>query len=355
MDDYIIYKIKKEDTLESIAKAHNTTVAELLRFHNSHCGVTRFICKEQWPPYFSDIYVVNPEANMRLINPLPQVSPYVSDFVYRMQESHEYEINIKTAVVFLGSKISNKETMLHWLLDFNMPQHGYLNRKEILRKSVKEFPHISLVDTLLDAMNDATNNLFFQLNIKGGIETVMNNYEVQKRWKAIKMERLKTLELNIPELTVMFRLCDEEFANLHASLQQNLLYNLFFLPVGKTSISHSEAFVHLSEHKVLSQFFQPLFIPYSLHYRRVKEDNDFTQVHLISKTNKKQTALQFEKSFKEKYAAISQMPLDFDYNIEGYYSYHDTGLLQQSKVFVRELVNQNCFYTAEYEFKLMNS
>lgn len=352
--EYIQYEIQKGDTLESIAKMHNTTVEELIRFHNDRCGATQMIRNEVWPPYFSSIYIINPEAGVYMANPLSKVSPYINTFVYDRKDSRLYDIHIKTTVIFLGREISENETAMQWNVDFNTPQHGYLNKKETGRKSSGSFPEIKIVSTVLGALNEASDNLLFRLDSTGGIEAVVNNNEVQKRWKAIKEERLTTEALNIPELAAMFKVCDEEFADLHTSLQDNLLYTLFFIPTGKIAQSKDETFTYLSDNKVLSQFFQPAFIPYSLQYHATEEDGNI-KLHLISNTDKEQLMPQFEKTFKEKYAEISQIPQDFDYTIEGYYQYSNEGLLQQGKIFVREQVNLNCFYTATYEFKLINT
>lgn len=351
--EYIQYEIRKGDTLESIANMHNTSVKELIRFHNDHCGATQMIRDEVWPPYFSRIYIFNPEAGTHA-NPLPKVSPYINTSVYDLKESWSYDIHIKTAVIFLGREISENETAMQWHLDFNTPQHGYLHKKETGRKSTGSFPEIKLVSTVLGAMNEASDHLFFRLNSVGEIESVVNNREVQKRWKTLKEERLTTEAFNIPELTAMFKICDEEFADLHSSLKNNLLYTLFFIPTGKISLSRNETLVHLSDHKVLSQFFQPEFIPYSLHYHAAEEAESI-KLHLIGSTDRERLLPRFEKLFREKYAEISQIPQDFDYNIEGYYQYSKDGLLQQGRIFVREQVNLNCFYTATYEFKIINT
>ncbi|MCS4304786.1 LysM domain-containing protein [Chryseobacterium sp. BIGb0232] len=352
--EYIQYEIQKGDTLESIASMHNTTVRELIRFHNTHCGTTQMIRNDVWPPYFPSIYMINPEADIHTASSLPEVLPYANSFVYSRQDSHSYDIHIKTNVVFLGKEISENETAMQWNLDFNTPKHGYVNKKETGRKSTGSFPEIKLVSTVLNALNEASDHLFFRLDPAGEIDAVMNNHEVQKRWKTIKAERLTNEAFNIPELKEMFKVCDEEFADLHTSLKNNLLYTLFFIPTGKMNLSGNETFADLSENKVLSQFFQPAFIPYSLQYHAAEEDGSI-KVHLAGGTDKEGLSPQFENSFKEKYAEISQIPLDFDYNIEGYYLYSIEGLLQQGRIFVREQVNLNCFYTATYEFKIINT
>ncbi|MGE8552531.1 MAG: LysM peptidoglycan-binding domain-containing protein [Chryseobacterium jejuense] len=352
--EYIQYKIQKGDTLESIAIMHNTTVKDLVRFHNDHCGATQMIRDEVWPPYFSSIYIINQDSGIYTGNPLPKVSSYINNFVYNAQDSRLYDVHIKTSVIFLGREISENETTMQWHLDFNAPQHGYLNKKETGRKSGGSFPEIKIVSTVLGALNEASENLLFRLNSTGEIDAVVNNKEVQKRWKSLKEERLTAEAFNIPELTAMFKVCDEEFADLHTSLQNNILYTLFFIPTGKIALSKDETFAHLSDNKVLSQFFQPSFIPYSLQYHATEEDGNI-KLHLISNIDKEQLMPRFEKPFKEKYAEISQIPQDFDYHIEGYYLYSKNGLLQQGRIFVREQVNLNCFYTATYEFKLINT
>lgn len=352
--EYIQYEIQKGDTLESIARMHNTTVKELIRFHNDHCGTTQMIRSDVWPPYFSRIYMMNPEADMHAASSLPEVSPYANSFVYSRQDSRSYDVHIKTKVVFLGKEISENETVMQWDLDFNTPKHGYLNKKETGRKSKGSFPEIKLVSTVLNAMNEASDHLFFQLNPSGEIETLMNNYEVQKRWKAIKAKELTGEIFNIPELTEMFRVCDEEFADLMTSLKNNLLYTLFFIPTGKITLSKDETLFQLSENKALSQFFQPVFIPYALQYEAEEEEGSI-KLHLVGSTDKEGLSPQLEEAFKEKYAEISRIPLDFDFNIEGYYQYSSEGLLRQGRIFVREQVNPNCFYTATYEFKIINT
>lgn len=239
-------------------------------------------------------------------------------------------------------------------MDFNSPQHGYLNKIELEGKKTELSPNIALVNKIMDAMNDATKDLIFKLNVLGEIETLVNNSEVQKRWNRNKLEQLKSIELNIPELAAMFRICDEEFADLASSLQKNLLYILFFLSIGRIELTRTDSILFLDKKQVLSQFFQPHFIPFELYYQIFMKEDGF-QLNLHSKINKEQMEYDFAKMFKDNFAEMSQSEFDFNYTIEGYYQFLNSGLLESAKIYVREQINMNCFSTAEYEFKLINN
>lgn len=55
--EIIEYKIKKGDTLESIAEKHHITINELVDFHNRNCGITQQIIGNNIPFHITNIIV----------------------------------------------------------------------------------------------------------------------------------------------------------------------------------------------------------------------------------------------------------------------------------------------------------
>lgn len=351
MINYIIYQVKEGDTLESIAETYQISISDLIRFHNSNSGITQYINSDGLPPFISSIFIKTVENKNSSIEDLPSLSICPNTFGYKLQDFHHYELTIKNSVIFLGKKITENCTNIEWEVDFNTPKEGYLRVKELARQKIIEFPKIDLVDIIMGAINEATNELLFRLDAIGKIDMVLNDGEIQKKWSGIKKERLKTLELNIPELTTMFDVCDDEFINLSESIQSNLLYNLFLLPISKVKLVGG----NISKYKVLSQFFQPYFIPYNQEIQVIDDTNNKVQLSLKTKIDQKILSNQFNNIFKEKYEAITQKSLNFNYKMDGDFLYLGNGLLEKSHVYIQEQVNENCFYTAEYEFKLKTS
>lgn len=269
------------------------------------------------------------------------------------QQPNRYLVTVASAVNFLSGTIAQNESELLWEVHSSAVPSDQILLKQLSKKVIAQDSQMKAFSTILDIANEPATALHFRINAEGCLTALLNAGAIQKQWNGIKFAQLQEHILNNPWLPEVIKGFDEEYADFLKSVQRNPLYYLFFLPTGKMERDCREPRSLGANWQRLSQLFAPHFVDFAPYYT-TEVGAGHVDVHLQTRADTQWLMPEFEKLFQEKYAAPTQLPLAYNFYLEGQYRFLDKGLLQNGKILIKEQANDHFFTTNQYTFNLLN-
>jgi hypothetical protein len=267
------------------------------------------------------------------------------------QNNAQYKIEIATAVFLMGKQISENKTESIWHINFNNHQDA-VNIEVIDKKNIKVNGQIALLVKLLDKINKTTDNLQLKLNEDGTIQNVLDIDAILKKWETIKFEELRAYELEHAQFKQIIEAYDTEFNNLGISINQNILYQLFFYPLGNVQFPNATSEKINNNIITTSQLFAQQKINYDLFYSSKINENKI-EVNCYATLNKNWDTKAIGNVYKNDYAALLGTELDFNFLLEAKYIHALDGVMEKATVYIKEQANEGLFYISQYNFTLL--
>ena len=341
------YKIIEGDTLECIAKNYNIGLAEMLHYHNSNSDVTKQIYGDFIPFHITEI-VINPalkNAQELEFDELSKNNPRKIEYNYSPNSS--YKIEIFTSLYYLGKPVTENQIDSTWRINYDSEQNSIFLEVTDKNRLKVDSQIIPLLD-IVDKINKATDSLHLQLHTDKTIKNVINDKEILDRWEKIKFDDLKFYELEDEYFKLIVEAYDLEFNTLTKSLQQNILYQIFFYPQGNIVVPTAELNLIAGNQIVISQLFPQQFISYDL-YSKSQEKDEMVEVICSSKVPNDWNKENLKTEFKKNYATLIEDAFDFKFSLESKYNYDAQGVLKSAKSYIKEQANEKLFYISEYK------
>ncbi|MXO05611.1 LysM peptidoglycan-binding domain-containing protein [Flavobacterium sp. HBTb2-11-1] len=239
-DKFHIYKIKKGDTLESVARDLGMDAQELRRYHNMYCEIPDLI-EADFKSYL-EYLILAPEKSIetqkeqteKKTQKVSLASNYTLPFVAD-KINNDYQVNYTTvfgdAVDTIEMKVSVK-----WLATDRNNYHLF----EINKGSI--YVNNSIPDTIMDELAAKTAAVLYPLKIvvdqSGKWVDIYNYDEIENRWKDTKDEVLDYFEGEVAENYIeQTEYALENSETLLSSLASDYFLRAFFsgIYVGYTS------------------------------------------------------------------------------------------------------------------------
>lgn len=217
INEYKRVKVEGILNLKEFSGEYEMTPEEFLNFHNKHCSFQELLTLSL-PKYVEYVYVPSDKFETRerkllknaTLN-LPAVSSekiygVVIKFLPKDLQIH-YRIKIKRAPFHL--ELTKEKT--------------YVNNQEIDK----------VIEQLFEKAEQVLYPLQISVNKNGGLENIINQEEIAKRWKADCLPKMKEYYQSKTTDHILTQL-DQAYANLNLKkemFERNIFYKLFFLPV----------------------------------------------------------------------------------------------------------------------------
>ncbi len=341
MEEFIKYKIKQGDTLESIALQHNVSIEELLRFHNSKAAMTQQFFGNELPLYVTHLLM---RKNKEETSIKFKLNNTFKEF--------KYKINLCQKLVAKDKVFADTNTEIEWKLSFlEISKNKIIVEIETLSYKVKNQPaDTSKLIEFSMLFNFPVEKLVLELDGVGRIKEVLNQKEIFERWLGVRNRQLLPYQ-NDDSMAGIFIAGDTEFSNTLKSIQENLLYVLFFDGVyGKPLLSDTyyEEGINL-----YSKLFQGSKISLS------NEKHVFINNHIKIKNIYNLISNAVISSLKSKYMTeykdvIQNENFDYIYHIESDSNYSKEGILNDLVAVCVEKPNENLYHEMKYTIQLLN-
>jgi len=211
-------EIKDLVDIDSISKEYNISKHELISFHNRNCALHELL-PESLPKYISSIYIPVEKYNTWKEKQLPAsritipgASEKLTYGVLITQQSSELQMDY---LIDIQRQTENKISISR--------QKLYVNDQEVGM----------MVEKMMETAGEALYPLQLSLNKKGKPDKIENAEEIQTRWT--ETYRPKVKQYYVGEVTdglvARFDHFYENIANGAGSLQRNIFYPLFFMPI----------------------------------------------------------------------------------------------------------------------------
>ncbi len=200
-DKFRIYKIKKGDTLESVARDLGIDAQELRRYHNMYCEIPDLI-EADFKSYL-EYLILAPEKSIeakkeqteKKYQKVSLASNYTLPFVAD-KINNDYQVNYTTV---FGDDVDTIEmkVSVKWLATDRNNYHLF----EINKGSI--YVNNTIPDTVMDELAAKTASVLYPLKIvvdeSGKWVDIYNYDEIENRWKDTKEEVLDYFEGEVAE------------------------------------------------------------------------------------------------------------------------------------------------------------
>lgn len=341
--EFIKYEIKKGDTLESIALKYKLDVRELISFHNQHCGITNTIIDNYLPIHLQYLFLNHNSIHEKN---LLKINNKVVD------TNIKYRINMYQKLIANDKIFADTDTEIIWNLKFlEIAESKIIIEIKIISYEVKNQPaDTSKLINFSMLFNYPVENLKLELNHYGKIERILNQKEVFEKWQTLRNKDLAQYQYE-ESMKGIFIAGDNEFSDTIKSLQNNLLYVLFFDKVYNTPFL-SEPYIGDSIN-LYSKLFQGTKIPFTNTQEFYNNENIKVKNRYSFIVNTETREL--EKKYLANYKSLIGEDFNYDYYIESDAGYHiENGILQYLDAVCIEKSNEKLFHHTQYKIQLLN-
>ncbi|MFW0717149.1 hypothetical protein [Pedobacter sp. N23S346] len=246
--------------------------------------------------------------------------------------------DVKTDMIWIVKSI--KKNTLGIIVDVEIESHEVLNAN----------PGFNDMVEFAKAFNYPMAKLVLQLNERGRVDAVLNQGEILERWNEIKQDVLTPLQSSDQDKEVL-RNGDIQFNNSLNSIQESLIYNLFFAPVfGGKKISQ-DSIVYSGD--IFSQLFQNQRIPYELKESCTKLAENEVYLNHIAVIDK-YTFSDFGKLYAKMYSELCGPKFLYETSFSSKYSYDiASGLINECDAVFIERANEKLKYESIYKIKVI--
>ncbi len=201
-----------------LSEEYGISKEELILFHNQNCKLHELL-PEKLPKYISHIYLpvdkYSEWKGKQLLSTHIEIPEFSGDFVYGV------------SIVQQPSDLK-----MHYLVDVKRTSE---NRISISRQKlyVNDEEVNLMVEKLIEIAGEALYPIHFSLDSKGGLEKINNAEEIKARWKEIYLPKIRERYVGeiSEEMVAKFNRFYENLENAISSLQRNIFYSIFFLPL----------------------------------------------------------------------------------------------------------------------------
>lgn len=178
--EIIEYKIKKGDTLESIAEEYNISVEELVNFHNKNCGITQQIIGKEIP-FHVTVLLINGSMHEDISESNAINNSADTSFArYRCEQS---------VMTYVGDIMMNHaDTKREFFVNKYQENGESLVKVELIENIIETYPE--QMNEAVELMSDIdliACNLLAGLDFDTGkIKNIKNHNEVLEKWKIHK-------------------------------------------------------------------------------------------------------------------------------------------------------------------------
>ncbi len=336
----IIHTIEKGDSLESIAKMYNTSVKEMIVYHNENCGITEIIRSNTLSKYQRYIYIkpTPPKKEKLFIDFSVIHKPFLYDIIFYQKLTAN------------GSHLADTETENTWsytILEVN--ESKMIIKIELISQKVKN--RVVGTEELVNfctLFNIPIESLVIELNVAGQVEKIINQQEILEKWKMLRSNVLDSYQ-DDESMKGIFIAADTQFTNTLITLQSSLLYFIFFDNVYQKELSENT----YGDEKCsfLSNLFQGLQITFKKQQKTTCDETFFVVKNDLSFVDDTNLGLKdkYNTSFKE----ITGKDFSYNFSICSEATYLiDNGILQRLEITSTEKANEQLYHQIKYKVNL---
>lgn len=271
----------------------------------------------------------------------------LAGFKYAWYKNGKYSVNIKSYLTLGNGKANETETEQIWEISPGEYKHIDLliSETEYIHFDSQMKPFYEI----LDKINTATYHLSLLLNEDKTIEQVENHQKILEKWEDIKRKELRFLQLIKDSYNEIISIYDKEFSRIDANIKSNLLYQIMFYPFPDAGINLQNEGV-FKDREILSVMFPGEKIVYASDYKLEENKNGYqlnVKGHLKSHTGN------FNEIYTEKFQKTLEIPLDYDFMLDGEYVYNEDSVLSEIVFHVKERLNDAMLYVCRYYIQLL--
>lgn len=271
---------------------------------------------------------------------------------FNWDNNSKYKIEIATTLFFMGKPVSDNKTESIWQVSF-IESDNTIHLDVVDKKNIKLDSQIKPLMEIIDQINKTTNSLELKLDKNKTIERVSNLKPILKKWETVKFEDLKFHQLADDHFNQIIRAYDFDFNNLHDSLKNNVLYQLFFYPQGLVKYPIQSTQIIATNKKTNSQLFPQHSVFYDLMYKS-KIENEKIIVSCFTGLNEKFDKKLIMLDYEKNYASLLSSSFSYKFLIEGQYTHSMQGQLEKAVIYIKEQASSELYYVSQYNFTLLN-
>jgi hypothetical protein len=240
LEKYLIYKIEKGDTVESLAVALNITPFEVRGFHNTCCKKEDTIGHDL-PPHLTELYISPHIFGLDKLKNLK--TKYVPGYDLQLKKDQKKRYGVKIE----NYDDEDLNNTIHYEIDVVCVFAG--DKKFVLELDRKQiYIDNAAPDTLIEQLADQAGKCMFPIQISmndyGQIGAIENYKQIKKRWLQEKNNledyyKGAVAEKIIQNIESVF--LDENY--LKQSLYKNWFFCLYFAPLYNVYKKNIEAIV----------------------------------------------------------------------------------------------------------------
>ena len=318
------YKIKKGDTLESIAKEYERSIKELIDFHNSKSLPTRQIYNDYIPIHIDVIMIDNLYIKSQ---------PLKNILTYRLKSENEY-FNFNKVV----HSTNNEVELCIEKLNGNKFFITQIS-KQIKCKS----PNYDNLLILLSLLDRPFENIILSTDDLGNIISIDNQDEIKNEWELVKSELNGATE----DKDLLYNLFADENKVYTKSLEHikaNVQYNLFF--PGKFNIKDSSKIKDGSTANLYSSLFSGTKIMIKFKNRILHEEKDFFVIENKAFLDKK-NELVLKDLYDVTYREMLGNNFNYDFKLSSKYEIRK-GMIETCETNFIETINDTMVSKSRY-------
>lgn len=256
-------------------------------------------------------------------------------------------MNTKSYLTLGAGKANETETEEIWKITLGEYKHIDLVISD--RKYIQFDSQMKPFYEILDKVNAATDHLSLLLDDDKTIEKVENQNEITEKWEDIKRKELRFLQLVKDSYNEIISIYDKEFSRIDTNIKLNLLYQIIFYAFPDVGVNLKKE-GGFEDRETLSTLFPGEKIDYSTRYT-IEQTKDGYQLNI--KGNLKNHSGNFEEIYAKKFQHTLEIPLNYDFFIEGEYNYNNDSVLSEIIVHVKEQLNDKMLYVCRYHIQLI--
>lgn len=215
--EYIQVKTEGLLNIEALCDEYGMTAAELVSFHNAHCGISELL-SISLPKYVEHIYIPSDKFKIREsrllkstaldipVKPSEKIYGVIIRFLPKNLQIH-YKIKIKRTPAYL--ELAKEKTYVN--------NHG--------------------IDKIIEQLFEKAEQVLYPLQIvpgsTGSLQIILNKEDIAQRWKTEAFPKLKEYYQSETTDQILSQM-DQAYADIDEKknlFNRNIFYQLFFLPV----------------------------------------------------------------------------------------------------------------------------
>lgn len=271
----------------------------------------------------------------------------LTDFKYAWYKNGKYSVNIKSYLTLGNGKANETETEQFWEIFPGEYKHIDLRISDM--KYIHFDSQMKPFYEIVDKINTATNHLSLLLDDDKTIEQVENQKRILEKWEDVKRKELRFLQLVKDSYNEIIEIYDKEFGRIDLNIKNNLLYQIMFYPFPDIGVNLQEKGT-FKDREILSVMFPGEKIVYSSDYT-LEENKDGYQLNV--KGHLKEHSGDFHEIYAKKFQKTLEVPLEYDFMLDGEYIYNKDSVLSEIVFHVKEKLNDAMLYVCRYHIQLL--